>query len=71
MNHFDWEIVNENSIYHTKAMSYIKQKYEVAAPMFVSYKASAYGNHFEVSYLNNQEVFSKAYLSYVDSEDTF
>lgn len=71
LNHHDWNAVDQQSIYHSKAMQFINDKYNVSYPMFVNQLSTAYGKHYEVSYLNNHEVYSNAYLTYVDDEDLF
>lgn len=71
LNNHDWVAVDEKSLHHSKAMDYVHDKYEVSSPMFVNRHKTPYGHHFEVSYLNNQEVYANAYLTYLENEDVF
>lgn len=43
----------------------------MSVPMFVSKHQTSRGHHYEASYLNDHEVYSKVYLSYSEDEETF
>lgn len=69
LNHFEWTRVDENSLHHTKAVGYLREKFPGCTPMFVNTLVTPWGRHFEVSYLTDKKVYSNAYLRYVDAED--
>jgi hypothetical protein len=71
LNHHDWSPVDERSIHHSKAFDYVHDKYPMSVPMFVSKHQTSRGHHYEASYLNDHEVYSKVYLSYSEDEETF
>jgi len=69
LNHFNWTKVDEKSVHHSKAINYIKGKFQGCTPMFVQTLVSPWGRHFEVSYVDAKGVFGNSYLRYVDAED--
>ena len=68
-NHFNWTHVDEKSLHHSKAVNYVRGKYQNCTPIFVSTLVSAWGRHFEVSYVDAKGIFGNAYLRYDDAED--
>lgn len=71
LNHFNWTLLDNTSAQFSKALSYVQGKYNVSLPMFVNWFSDAYGQHYEVSYLDNQEVFSNAYIIWIPSSGVF
>lgn len=69
LNHFNWTRVDENSIHHSKAVQYVREKHPGCTPMFVNTLISAWGRHFEVSFLSEKKIYASSYLRYVDAED--
>lgn len=71
LNHHDWDRVDEKSNEHARSTNYLSKKYRNSTPLFVHTKTSPYGKHYELSFLNEKQVFSNCYLRYVDAEDLF
>jgi hypothetical protein len=69
LNHFNWTLVDENSLHHSKSVEYVREKHPGSTPLWVHSLVSPYGRHFEVSYLDEKKVFGKTFLRYVDAED--
>lgn len=69
LNNFNWNVVDEKSIHHTKAANYVRAKFQGSTPMFVNTLVSPWGRHFEASYIDAKGVFGNTYLRYVDAED--
>jgi hypothetical protein len=62
-------MVDEKSIHHSKAVNYVRGKFQKSTPMFVHTLVSPWGRHFEVSFIDDKGVYGNTYLRYVDAED--
>jgi len=71
LNKFTWTKVNDNSPLLGRLENYCRGKYSVGKIMFVQSLESDNGTHFEVSFLDNNNKYSAAYIRYIGATDVF
>ena len=71
LNNHTWIKLEDNSPIIDRLESYIRGKYKVSKVMFIQFRHSNEGTHFEVAYLDVTNTYKACYILYIDENDVF
>jgi hypothetical protein len=71
LNNFNWILLSNNSPLLGRIENLVRGKNDVSSIMFIQYRESTNGTHFEIGFLDSKKLFRTAYLLYVPANDAF